>query len=355
MNKVMVFAGDGIGPEVTRQALRVLDRVSQLYPLNLEIEEGLAGGVSIDRHGVPLTPEALEKAKECGVVFLGAVGGPQWDNLPFKQRPERALLALRKELNVYANVRPVKIFSSLVERSSLKAEFVRDLDFVILRELVSGLYFGSQRGIEAIGQEERGFNTMVYHSSEIRRIARKAFEFARKRRQKVTSVDKANVLEVSQLWRKVVVEVHQDYPDVELRHRYVDDCAMQLIRDPQQFDVIVTENMFGDILSDEAAMLTGSIGMLPSASIGETASLYEPIHGSAPDIAGKDIANPLAAILSAGMMLEHSFHQGEAARAVERAVDQTLEEGYRTGDIYSPGRNRVGCSKMGSLVVERIH
>ncbi len=355
MKKIAVFPGDGIGPEVTAQAMKVLRAVEKISNLKFEVEELLAGGASIDKYGIPLTTEALEKAKSSDAVFLGAVGGPKWDGLPSDKRPEKGLLGLRKGLNAYANVRPVKIFPQLVERSSLKAEIVRGLDFVILRELVSGLYFGAQRGIEKIGEEERGFNTMIYHSSEIERIARKAFEFARGRRKKVTSVDKANVLEVSQLWRKVVIGVHKDYPDVELNHRYVDDCAMQLIRDPKQFDVIVTENMFGDILSDEAAMLTGSIGMLPSASVGDKVAMYEPIHGSAPDIAGKDIANPLATILSVAMMLEYSFHEIKAARAIEVAVERTLEAGYRTSDIFSEGTTKVGCSKMGDLVVERFN
>lgn len=355
MHKIIVFPGDGIGPEVAAQAMRILRKIEKISDLKFEIEELPAGGASIDQYGVPLTPESFEKAKRAGVVFLGAVGGPKWDALPPDRRPEKALLALRKGLNVYANIRPVKMYPPLVDRSSLKADIVRGLDFVILRELVSGLYFGSHRGIDNAGGEERGFNTMVYHASEIRRIAKKAFEFARGRRRKVTSVDKANVLEVSQLWRKVVIEVYKDYPDVELHHRYVDDCAMQLIRDPKQFDVIVTENMFGDILSDEAAMLTGSIGMLPSASIGDGAALYEPIHGSAPDIAGKDIANPLATILSVGLMLEHSFHQTEAARAVERAVEETLRDGYRTADIFTEGTIRVGCAQMGEQVLQRLH
>ena len=355
MNKITIFPGDGIGVEVVAQAVRVLRKVEKVFDLRFELEELLAGGASIDRYGVPLTPEALEKAKNSVAVFLGAVGGPKWDHLPADKRPEKGLLALRKGLNAYANVRPIKMFPQLIARAPLKEEIVSGLDFVIFRELVSGLYFGSHRGIENIGSEERGFNTMIYHSSEIERIARKAFDFARKRRKKVTSVDKANVLEVSQLWRKVVIRVAEDYPDVVLNHRYVDDCAMQLIRDPKQFDVIVTENMFGDILSDESAMLTGSIGMLPSASIGDQVAMYEPVHGSAPDIAGKDVANPLAAILSVAMMLEYSFDHSKAASAVEKAVEDTLEDGYRTGDIYSEGTTRVGCSKMGELVADRLH
>ena len=355
MRTITVFSGDGIGPEVTAQALRVLDKVAKLYRLDFRIEEALAGGASIDKHGVPLTPEALLKAQKSDAVFLGAVGGPKWDNLPSEKRPEKGLLGLRKGLNAFANLRPVKMFPQLVFRSSLKEEVVRGLDFLILRELVSGVYFGTPRGIERLPDgTERGFNTMSYTTPEIERIARKAFEMAKKRRKVVTSVDKANVLEVSQLWRKVVMAVHKDYPEITLNHRYVDDCAMQLVRDPKQFDVIVTSNLFGDILSDEAAMLTGSIGMLPSASLGDKVALYEPVHGSAPDIAGKDMGNPLATILSVAMMLEFSFDQSKAAQAVERAVAKTLEDGYRTADIYSEGTTKVSCSKMGSLVTERL-
>lgn len=356
MNKIVVFPGDGIGPEVTAQAMRVLTKAGKISNFKFEIEELLAGGASIDKHGVPLTPEALEMAQKSDAVFLGAVGGPKWDNLPSDKRPEKGLLGLRKGLNAFANLRPVKMFPQLVSRSPIKEEIVKGLDFVILRELVSGVYFGMPRGIEKLPNgEERGFNTMAYTTSEIKRIAKMAFEMARKRRKKVTSVDKANVLDVSQLWRKVVIEVAKDYPDVELNHRYVDDCAMQLIRDPKQFDVIVTSNLFGDILSDESAMLTGSIGMLPSASVGDKVAMYEPVHGSAPDIAGKDMGNPLATILSVAMMLEYSFHQPAAARMIEQAVEKTLADGYRTADIYTEGTTKVGCSKMGDLVVERLH
>jgi 3-isopropylmalate dehydrogenase len=356
MHKITVFPGDGIGPEVTAQAMRVLRKIEKISNLKFEIEELLAGGASIDKYGVPLTSEALLTAQRSDAVFLGAVGGPKWDGLPSDKRPEKGLLALRKGLNAFANLRPVKMYPQLAAYSALKEEIVRGLDFLIVRELVSGIYFGTPRGFERTPQgDERGFNTMAYSTPEIERVARVGFELARKRRKKLTSVDKANVLEVSQLWRKVVIGTHKDYPDVELNHRYVDDCAMQLIRDPKQFDVIVTGNLFGDILSDESAMLTGSIGMLPSASIGDRVGMYEPIHGSAPDIAGKDMGNPLATILSAAMMLEHSFHQPQAAQSIERAVESVLEEGYRTADIYSAGSTKVGCSKMGGLVVERIH
>lgn len=355
MPKIIVFPGDGIGPEVTAQAMRVLAKAATISNLKFETTELLAGGASIEKHGIPLTPEALLAAQKSDAVFLGAVGGPKWDSLSSDKRPEKGLLRLRKGLNAFANLRPVKMFPQLEMRSPLKQEIVKGLDFLILRELVSGVYFGAPRGIEKLPNgEERGFNTMAYTTSEIKRIAKMAFELSRKRRKKVTSVDKANVLEVSQLWRKVVIEVAKDYPDVELNHRYVDDCAMQLIREPKQFDVIVTSNLFGDILSDESAMLTGSIGMLPSASVGGQVAMYEPVHGSAPDIAGKDMGNPLATILSVAMMLEYSFNQPKAARAIEHAVEQVLADGYRTADIYSEGSTKVGCSKMGDLVVERI-
>ncbi len=355
MPKIAVFPGDGIGVEVTEQALKVLKKVEEVFSLKFETETLLAGGASIDAFGEPLAEESLAKAKSADAVFLGAVGGPKWDNLPSDKRPEKGLLGLRKGLNAYANLRPVRIFSQLASRSPIKEEIVSGLDFVILRELVSGVYFGLPRGIEKLPNgDERGFNTMAYTTSEVRRIAKMAFEMARKRRKKVTSVDKANVLDVSQLWRKVVIEVSKDYSDVELNHRYVDDCAMQLIRDPKQFDVIVTSNLFGDILSDESAMLTGSIGMLPSASVGDKVAMYEPVHGSAPDIAGRDLANPLATILSLAMMLEYSFGQSKAARAIELAVESVLADGFRSADIYSEGTKKVGCKEMGELVVNKL-
>jgi 3-isopropylmalate dehydrogenase len=355
MYKIALFPGDGIGVEVAEEAIHVLQKLARTYHLVFEIEHDLIGGSSIDKYGVPLRPETLELAKKCDAVFLGAVGGPKWDNVESAKRPEKALLGLRKGLDVFANLRPVKMFPQLVNRSPIKEEIVKGLDFLILRELVSGIYFGTPRGIEKQADgSEKGINTEVYTTPQVERIARKAFEFARKRRRKVTSVDKANVLESSQLWRKVVMNVHQEFPDVELDHRYVDDCAMQLIRYPGQFDVIVTTNLFGDILSDESAMLTGSIGMLPSASVGTEHALYEPVHGSAPDIAGKDLANPLAAILSIAMMLEISFNLPDLARAVEGAVEKTLADGYRTTDIYQDGMNKVTCSEMGRRVVENI-
>jgi 3-isopropylmalate dehydrogenase len=354
MYKIAVFPGDGIGKEVTEQALKIIRKVGQKFHLVFEPEMGLLGGASIDKHGVPMTPEALEWAKNADAVLLGAVGGPKWDNVENAKRPEKALLGLRKGLDVFANLRPVRMYDELVNRSTLKPEVVKGIDFLILRELVSGIYFGQPRGIKTENGEEVGINTEYYSASQVRRIAEKAFEFARKRKRRVTSVDKANVLESSQLWRKVVTEVHKGYADVQLDHRYVDDCAMQLIRNPGQFDVLVTTNLFGDILSDESAMLTGSIGMLPSASVGAQHALYEPVHGSAPDIEGKDMANPLAAILSVAMMLEYSFNLYEVAKSVENAVAKTLAEGYRTVDIYNEGTTKVSCSKMGDLVAERI-
>ena len=355
MYKIALFPGDGIGVEVAEQAVKLIRKIGKTFHLVFEIEEGIAGGASIDKFGEPLTAEALELAKKADAVFLGAVGGPKWDGVETSKRPERALLGLRKGLDVFANLRPVKMFGPLVSHSSLKEGVVSGLDFIIFRELVGGIYFGNPRGIQTLADgSEQGINTEVYTTPQIERIAVKAFEFARRRRRKVTSVDKANVLESSQLWRKVVTGVHERFRDITLDHRYVDDCAMQLIRSPKQFDVIVTTNLFGDILSDEAAMLTGSIGMLPSASIGANHALYEPVHGSAPDIAGKDMANPLASILSVAMMMEHSFHLNEIALQIEKAVEKTLEEGHRTADIFAEGTHKVSCSKMGDLVAEKI-
>ncbi|HXV28226.1 MAG TPA: 3-isopropylmalate dehydrogenase [bacterium] len=356
MYRIALFPGDGIGPEVTEQAVKVIRKVGKAFHLVFEFETAPLGGASIDLFGVPMTPEAKKLAEHSDAAFLGAVGGPKWDGVETAKRPEKALLELRRALAVFANLRPVRMFKGLEGISTLKPEVIEGLDFLILRELTGGIYFGTPRGIEPLadGKGERGINTEIYSTPEIERMAHKAFEFARKRRRRVTSVDKANVLESSQLWRKVVTKVHQNYKDVTLDHRYVDDCAMQLVRNPKQFDVIVTNNMFGDILSDEAAMLTGSIGMLPSASVGEWNALYEPVHGSAPDIAGKDMANPLAAILSVAMMLEFSFNLFDLGMAVEKAVEGVLAEGYRTPDIYGEGCQKVSCSKMGDLVAERI-
>jgi 3-isopropylmalate dehydrogenase len=359
--KVLILPGDGIGPEVTGESVKVLEAALQGSGMRLELEEELAGGCSLDKHGTPLTPEVLKKAGKSDAVLLGAVGGPKWDTLPHSSRPEQALLGLRSGLKLFANLRPAKIVPALVAASSLKPEVVGGIDLLVVRELTGGIYFGKPRGIKETGGEKKGFNTEVYKSSEIERIGRVAFEAAKIRRKKVTSVDKANILESSILWREVMSAVAKDYPDVSLEHMYVDNCAMQLVRNPRQFDVVVTSNLFGDILSDEAAMLTGSIGMLPSASLGEKRNrlgrprgMYEPVHGSAPDIAGKGIANPLATILSCAMMIRYSFGQDEVASRIEKAVELALEEGHRTGDLMEEGKKQVGCEEMGRIVREKL-
>ena len=353
--KVAVLPGDGIGPEIIKEALKVLKVLGKRFNIHWTLEEAPVGGASIDEHGKPLTDEVLDQVMRSDAVLLGAVGGPKWEGLDYSKRPERALLALRKELALFANLRPVKIYKPLIDASTLKKEVVDGVDIMVVRELTGGIYFGEPRGVEKLPDgTSRGVNTMVYTTPEIERIAIVAFEVAKPRRKKVTSVDKANVLETTELWRKVVTEVGADYPDIELNHMYVDNAAMQLIRNPKQFDVIVTGNMFGDILSDEAAMLTGSIGMLPSASLGPTRNraMYEPIHGSAPDIAGKDMANPIATILSAAMMMRFSFNMEEAATAIEEAVEKVLNRGLRTPDIHQPGTEKVTCSEMGSAIAD---
>ncbi|MGH7429441.1 MAG: 3-isopropylmalate dehydrogenase, partial [Candidatus Methylomirabilaceae bacterium] len=348
--------GDGVGPEVIREAQKVLKGAGDRFGIPLQFEEGIVGGAAIDQRGTPLPPETRSVCDGSDAILFGAVGGPQWDNLPVDRRPEKALLALRKELHLYANLRPVTLFPSLIDASPLKREVVEGVDLLVVRELTGGLYFGEPRGIGPApgGAGERAVDTLIYTTAEIERIARIAFQTASRRRKKVASVDKANVLASSQLWRRVVSDVAKGFPDVELEHLFVDNCAMQLIREPRRFDVLLTENMFGDILSDEAAMLAGSIGMLPSASLGEGTALYEPIHGSAPDIAGQDRANPLAAILSSAMLLRHSLRQETAAAAVEQAVAKVLDQGYRTHDIIQPGTAEVGTSKMGDLVAGRV-
>lgn len=352
---IAVLPGDGIGPEIVPLTVKVLEATGRLHGLAFTFKEALVGGAALDRFGKPLPDETLALAIEAGAVLLGAVGGPKWDSLDHTLRPERALLALRKELGLYANLRPARLFPQLVEASPLKRKVVEGCDLIVVRELTGGIYFGTPKGIKPYRGGEKGINTEVYTTKEIERIARVAFEVARKRRRQVTSVDKANILESSVLWRKVVSEVHKGFPDVELSHLYVDNCAMQLIRDPRQFDVIVTTNLFGDILSDEAAMLTGSIGMLPSASLGSRAvGLYEPIHGSAPDIAGKDCANPIATILSGAMMLRYSFGQEKAADDIELAVQAVLSEGYRTPDILSAGMKSVGTRQMGERIIHQM-
>ncbi len=354
MPKICVFPGDGIGPEVVAEAIATLRVVEEIAGARMfETEEDLLGGASYDVHGVPMTEKALALARASDAVLLGAVGGPKWDPLPFAVRPERALLGLRKELGLFANIRPAKVHGPLLDASPLRRELVEGIDILVVRELTGGIYFGEPRGVSVVNGVETGINTEVYTRPEIERAARMAFDLARKRRRQVTSVDKSNVLEATELWRKVVTEVHaKEYADVALSHMLVDNCAMQLIRWPKQFDVIVTTNLFGDILTDEASMITGSIGMLPSASLGGTVGLYEPIHGSAPDIAGKGIANPLATILSVAMMFRYSLNLPEAAALIEGAVESVLAGGFRTGDIFreGPGVTRVGTREMGERV-----
>jgi 3-isopropylmalate dehydrogenase len=352
--KICVLPGDGIGPEIMAEAVRVLEAL-KTDGLKFEMETALLGGAAVDAAGHPY-PEATQKlAREADAVLLGAVGGPQWDTLARELRPERGLLGIRKDLNLFANLRPAILYPELANASSLKPEVVAGLDILIVRELTGDIYFGQPRGIREENGERVGFNTMVYSESEIRRIGKVAFEAARKRDKRVCSVDKMNVLECTQLWRDVMIELSADYPDVELSHMLVDNAAMQLVRAPKQFDVMVTGNMFGDILSDEASMLTGSIGMLPSASLdADNKGLYEPSHGSAPDIAGKGVANPLATILSAAMMLRYTFDQEAAAGKIEMAVKRVLAQGYRTGDIYEPGTRRVGTREMGEAVIAAL-
>lgn len=355
--QITVLPGDGIGPEVVREGTEVLSQVAAIYGFQVQYEEGLVGGASLDATGQPLTDPVLKLAKESHAVLLGAMGGPKWDGLDYSVRPERALLALRRELGLFANLRPVKLFSALASASTLKREVVEGTDLLVVRELTGGIYFGEPKGVTKLPEgTERGVNTLVYTTPEIERIGRVAFEAARRRRNQVLSVDKANVLEATELWRRVITQVHKEggFADIQLDHMLVDNCAMQLIRNPKQFDVIVTTNMFGDILSDEAAMLTGSIGMLPSASIGGKVGMYEPVHGSAPDIAGKDMANPLATILTVALMLRHSLDQGAAAERIEKAVGDVLDEGYRTADIQEEGCRLIGCKEMGRLVREKI-
>ena len=356
---IAAISGDGIGPEIVREAKKVLDKIGQKYGHKFNYEDVLMGGISIDTYGVPLTDEALETAKKSDSVLLGAVGGnvgnSRWYDVAPNLRPEAGLLAIRKGLNLFANIRPAYLYNDLAGACPLKKEIIGDgFDMVIVRELTGGLYFG-ERHTETVDGVEQATDTLVYSEKEIRRVAIKAFEIAMKRKKKVTSVDKANVLDSSRLWRKVVAEVAKDYPEVTLENMLVDNCAMQLVMNPRQFDVILTENMFGDILSDEASMITGSIGMLSSASLNESKfGLYEPSHGSAPDIAGKDIANPIATILSAAMMLRFSFDLDKEADAIEDAVRKVLADGYRTVDIMDEGMKQVGTIEMGNLICERI-
>ena len=357
MNKkrIYVLPGDGIGPEVMAPAVKVMLAAAEAAHCELEVSTGLVGGAAIDTTGSPLPEETLTAAHDADAVLLGGVGGPRWDDLPTAQRPEKGLLGLRQALGLFANLRPALLFGPLADASSLKSELVADLDILIVRELTGGIYFGEPRGIEVKDNERVGANTLVYAEHEIDRIARVGYELAQKRGGRLCSVDKANVLEVSQLWREVVTDLSPSYDDVELSHMYVDNAAMQLVREPKQFDVIVTGNMFGDILSDVAAMLTGSLGMLPSASLAASGvGLYEPVHGTAPDIAGQGIANPLATILSVAMMYRYSLDLPQAADAIEGAVAQCLSDGFRTQDIYSGTGELVGTETMGDLVLERL-
>jgi len=353
---ILILEGDGIGPEIVREARKVMDVVNAKFNLGLTFENELMGGCAIDVHGVPLADSTLEKARKADAILLGAVGGPKWDKLDRSIRPEKGLLKIRSQLGLYANLRPALLYPQLVDASSLKPEVVSGLDILIVRELAGGIYFGEPRGIRVLENGEReGYNTYKYSESEIIRIGRTAFEMARKRNGKVCSVDKANVLEATMLWREVMDTLHKEYPDVELSHMYVDNAAMQLVRAPKQFDVLVTGNMFGDILSDAAAMLTGSIGMLPSASLDKDGrGMYEPCHGSAPDIAGQGIANPLATILSVSMMLRYSLGYPQVADAIEVAVGKVLDQGYRTADIYTEGKTKVSTSQMGDAVVAAL-
>ena len=360
--KVLVLAGDGIGPEVMRQVRRVVDWQAKKRSVSFDLTDGLVGGAAIDAQGTPLKDETMADAMHADAVLFGAVGGPKWDNLDFSMKPERGLLRLRKEMGLFANLRPAFVFDALVDASTLKADVVKGLDIIILRELTGGIYFGEPRGIETLPDgSKRGVNTQVYSSMEIDRVARVGFELAAKRGKKLHSVEKANVMESGVLWREIVSAIGaKDYPGIQLEHMYADNCAMQLVRNPRQFDVIVTDNLFGDILSDCAAMLTGSLGMLPSASLGapdasgRRKALYEPVHGSAPDIAGRDAANPLAMMLSYAMMLRWSFDMEEDAKLVETAVEQVLAGGMRTADIYSPGTAKVSTSTMGDAVLRAL-
>jgi 3-isopropylmalate dehydrogenase len=354
--QITLLPGDGIGPEIMAVAVDVLKVIGQQFDLHFEFQEALLGGVAIEATGEPLPAATVETCKASDAVLLAAIGAPQYDNLPRQQRPETGLLGIRAALGLFANLRPAKIIPQLIDASSLKREIVEGVDIMVVRELTGGIYFGQPKGIFATESgEKRGVNTMAYTEMEIDRIGRLAFETARKRRNQLCSVDKANVLDVSQLWRDRLIALSADYPDVELSHMYVDNAAMQLVRNPRQFDTIVTGNLFGDILSDEAAMLTGSIGMLPSASVGAAnPGLFEPVHGSAPDIAGQDKANPIAQVLSVAMMLKYGLNQPAAADRIERAVMQVLDQGKRTGDIMSAGMTAVGCRAMGTAIVQAL-
>jgi 3-isopropylmalate dehydrogenase len=361
--KLLILAGDGIGPEVMAEVFRLMEWLDRRRGLRFEVSEGLVGGAAIDAEGAPISNETMARALAADAVLLGAVGGPRWDDLPFERKPERGLLRLRKEMKLFANLRPAVVFPALAEASSLKPEVVSGLDIMIVRELTGGVYFGEPRGIEKLpGGNRRGVNTQVYTTMEIHRVARVAFELAARRSHRVCSVDKANVMESGVLWREEVQRLHdQEFPEIELSHMYADNCAMQLVRKPNQFDVVVTDNLFGDILSDEAAMLTGSLGMLPSASLGAVdengrrRALYEPVHGSAPDIAGKGLANPLACVLSFAMCLRYSFDLGDVAKLIEDGVAEVLDGGLRTADIMQAGKARVSTRVMGEAIISALN
>jgi len=348
--KITLLPGDGIGTEIMESAKQVLKAIEKKYEIIFQFKEELFGGASIDRHGIPLTDETIQTCYDSDAVLLGAVGGYQWESLQHHLKPEAGLLKLRKSLELFCNIRPAKVYTGLLDGSSLKKDVLSGTDFVVFRELTGGIYFGEPRGID----ENSGWNTMKYTKSEIERIARLAFNTAKTRKKQLMSVDKANVLECSQYWRQVVQEVDQDYPEITLQNMYVDNAAMQIVRDPKQFDVILTSNLFGDILSDIAGMITGSLGMLPSASLGEKYALYEPVHGSAPDIAGQNKANPIAMIASVAMMLEHSFKMNDAAKNIETAIEETLESGYRTADIFDKGETLVTTSEMTEKILANM-
>ncbi|MBF0159150.1 MAG: 3-isopropylmalate dehydrogenase [Magnetococcales bacterium] len=353
---VLLLPGDGIGPEIVDEAEKVLEWLHRYCGVELVLERGLIGGAAYDATGTPLPDETLTLARRADAILLGAVGGPKWEPLDYAVRPERGLLGIRKQLDLYCNLRPAKVFPQLVDASTLKPDIVSGIDIMVVRELTADIYFGEPRGVTVLADgRQRGVNTLTYTSDEIERVARSAFEVARRRRRQVCSVDKANVLEATELWRNVVTQIQQQhYPDIQLSHMYVDNAAMQLIRAPKQFDVILTTNMFGDILSDEASMLTGSIGMLPSASLGQHHALYEPIHGSAPDIAGRGLANPLATILSVAMMFRYSLDRPDIADRIERAVNRVLDQGLRTADIAQAGLHKIGTVAMGDAVVAEL-
>ena len=360
--KLLILPGDGIGPEAVDEVKKIIDFLNKKNCFSIIVEEDLVGGACLDKNKVPIKEETIEKAKKSDAVLLGAVGGPKWDNLPFKERPEQGLLKLRSDLELFANLRPAISFEPLIHASSLKPEIIKDLDILIVRELTGGVYFGEPRGIENLGDgNKKGFNTQVYTSYEIVRVARVAFELAKKRKKTVTSVEKSNVMESGKLWKEEVAKLgKKDYPEIDLNHMYADNCAMQLIRQPKQFDIILTDNLFGDILSDAAAMLTGSLGMLPSASLNYlkgnkiVSALYEPVHGSAPDIAGKNIANPLATIMSFSMMLKYSFNNEKLSKILEQSIINVLNKGYRTQDIYNKGSTKVSTDQMGDLIIKEL-